>query len=159
QLTQDHRLVLSGEKSVLSRAMGVEPRLDLDYQAQRLEAGDVFVLATDGVYEHISPRFVINAIADHAADPDAAARAIVERALERGSTDNLTVQIVRVDALPPAEAREVQQLVAELPFPPPLAPRSEIDGYRILRELHVSARSQVFLAQDIEGGDASPPVV
>jgi serine/threonine protein kinase len=95
-------------------------------------------------------------IADHAADLDAAARAIVARAHELGSADNLTVQIVRVDALPPAEAREVQQLVAELPFPPPLAARSEIDGYRILRELHISARSQVFLAQDIEQGE---PVV
>lgn len=158
QLTHDHRLVLAGEKSYLSRAMGIEPRLDLDYQAQHLERGDVFVLATDGVYEHVSARVMVNTITDHAADLDAAARAIVAGALERGSTDNLTLQIVRIDELPAAEAREVQQLVAELPFPPPLGPRSEIDGYRILRELHVSARSQVFLAQDIEQGEASPPV-
>jgi serine/threonine protein phosphatase PrpC len=64
QLTQDHRMVVSAEKSDLSRAMGVEPRLDLDYQAQHLEPGDVFVLATDGVYEHASARFIINAVAD-----------------------------------------------------------------------------------------------
>jgi serine/threonine protein phosphatase PrpC len=156
QLTQDHRLVVSAEKSYLSRAMGVEARLDLDYQAQHLEPGDVFVLATDGVYEYASARFIINAVKDHAADLDAAARAIVAEAHERGSPDNLTVQIVRVDALPNADAREAQQLVAELPHPPALAPRAEIDGYRILRELHVSARSQVWLAQD---GDAPEPVV
>jgi serine/threonine protein kinase/serine/threonine protein phosphatase PrpC len=160
QLTQDHRLVVSSDKSYLSRAMGIEARLDLDYQAQRLERGDVFVLATDGVYEHVSARFLANAIADHAADLDAAARAIVAEAHERGSPDNLTVQIVRVDALPDAQADEVQKLVAELPFPPPLQPRSEIDGYRILRELHVSARSQLFLAQDVEQeGEAPDPVV
>ena len=158
QLTQDHRIVLSPEKSYLSRAMGVESRLDLDYQAQHLDPGDVFVLATDGVYEHASARFIANAVADHAADLDAAARAIVTEAFERGSADNLTVQIVRVDELPDAEAREVQQLVAELPFPPPLAPRSEIDGYVILRQLHVSARSQLFLAQD-KGSPDDPPVV
>jgi serine/threonine protein phosphatase PrpC len=160
QLTQDHRLVVSAEKSYLSRAMGVDARLDLDYQAQHLERGDVFVLATDGVYEHVSPRFVINAIADHAGELDVAARRIVDEAHERGSPDNLTVQIVRVDELPDGEAREAQQRVAELPFPPELAPRSEIDGYRILRELHVSARSHVWLAQDAgEQGDSSTPVV
>ncbi len=75
---------------------------------------------------------------------------------EQGSDDNLTVQLVRVDELPDAEAREVQQLVAELPFPPALGPRAEIDGYRILRELHVSARSSLYLAQD---GDNPVPVV
>jgi serine/threonine protein phosphatase PrpC len=159
QLTQDHRIVVSAEKSYLSRALGVDTRLDLDYQAQHLEPGDVFVLATDGIYEHVGARFMVNAVADHAADLDAGARAIVAEAHERGSPDNLTVQIVRVDDLPDAAALEVQQLVAELPFPPPLAPRSEIDGYRIVRELHVSARSQLFLAQDVERGESAEPVV
>lgn len=159
QLTQDHRIVVSAEKSYLSRAMGVESRLDLDYQAQHLDRGDVFVLATDGVYEHVNARFIANAVTDHAGVLDVAARAIVTEAYDRGSTDNLTVQIVRVDELPDAEAREVQQLVAELPFPPALAPRSELDGYRILRELHVSARSQLFLAQDTHQRDDAVPVV
>ncbi|HUQ09611.1 MAG TPA: bifunctional protein-serine/threonine kinase/phosphatase [Steroidobacteraceae bacterium] len=159
QLTQDHRLVISPDKSYLSRAMGVESRLDLEYQAHHVDPGDVFVLATDGVYEHASARFIANAVADHAADLDAAARAIVAEAFERGSDDNLTVQIVRVDELPRGEAREARQLVAELPFPPPLAPRSEIDGYVILRQLHVSARSQLFLVRDATGDESSVPVV
>jgi serine/threonine protein phosphatase PrpC len=159
QLTQDHRLVISAEKSYLSRAMGVEARLDLDYHAHHMEPGDVFVLATDGVYEHASARFIVNAIADHPDDLDAAARSITAEALERGSDDNLTVQIVRVDELPAAQAAEVQQLVAELPFPPPLAPRAEIDGYLILRELHVSARSQLWLAKDLLQADDAAPVV
>ena len=159
QLTEDHRIVASAEKSYLSRAMGVESRLDLDYQAHHLETGDIFVLATDGVYEHVAARFIVNAVAANAGDLDVAARAIVSEACERGSADNLTVQIVRVDELPDAEAREVQQLVAELPFPPPLAPRSEIDGYRVLRELHVSARSQLFLVEDLHAGSSAAPLV
>jgi serine/threonine protein phosphatase PrpC len=154
QLTTDHRLVASAEKSYLTRAMGIDARLDLDYQMQRLDPGDVFVLATDGVYEFASARFIANAVADHAADLDAAARKIVVEAFERGSTDNLTVQIVRVDELPEQEATEVHRQVAELPFPPALGPRAELDGYRILRELHVSARSQLYLAQE-EGATTS----
>jgi serine/threonine protein phosphatase PrpC len=153
QLTQDHRLVLAGDKSYLSRAMGVDSRLDLEYQALPMERGDVFLLATDGVYEHVSTRALIDTLVA-ASDLDIAARAIVAEARERGSPDNLTVQIVRVDDLPAADAAEMQQRVAELPFPPALAPRSVVDGYRIERELHVSARSQVFLAQG--EGDGAP---
>src|SRR6187402_3301876 len=54
QLTQDHRLWVSQEQSYLSRALGVTPNLEIDYQFTRLDAGDVFLLATDGVHQHVS---------------------------------------------------------------------------------------------------------
>jgi serine/threonine protein phosphatase PrpC len=152
QLTQDHRLWVSREQSYLSRALGMDSHLELDYQFTRLDAGDVFVIATDGVYQFASDRFMINAIADNARDLDAAARAIVAEALERGSPDNLTVMVVRADALPEREANEVLRQQAELPFPPPLAPRMLLDGFQVVRELHASARSHVFLATDSEAG-------
>jgi len=156
QLTQDHRLWVSREQSYLSRALGMDSHLELDYQFTRLETGDVFFIATDGVYQFASDRFMINAVADHAKDLDAAARAIVAEALERGSDDNLTVLVARVDALPEREANEVLRQQAELPFPPPLAPRMQLDGFQVVRELHASARSHVFLAKDPENGE---PVV
>jgi serine/threonine protein phosphatase PrpC len=152
QLTQDHRLWVSREQSYLSRALGMDSHLELDYQFTRLEAGDVFVIATDGVYAFASERFIINAIADHAQDLDAGARAIVAEALERGSADNLTVQIARIDALPDREANEVLRQQSELPFPPALAPRMQLDGFQIVRELHASARSHVFLATEPDSG-------
>src|SRR5688572_2928021 len=98
QLTTDHTLRVSSEQSFLSRALGIQSHLDIDYQSLRLEQGDVFLLTTDGVHEYASARFMINAIADHAADLDAAARVIVHEAHERGSADNLTAMIVRVEA-------------------------------------------------------------
>ena len=86
-------------------------------------------------------------------DLDAAARAIVEEASRRGSPDNLTVQIVRVDELPDGEAGEVFGQSFELPLPPLLDPRMLFDGYRIVRELHASSRSHIYLAVDT-GDDA-----
>jgi serine/threonine protein phosphatase PrpC len=154
QLTQDHRLWVSQEQSYLSRALGVTPNLEVDYQFTRLDAGDIFLLATDGVHQFAGERFMINAIGDHAADLDAAARAIVAEAFERGSPDNLTVLVARVDTLPDREVSEVLRQKTELPAPPPLAPRMELDGYCIVRELHASARSHVFLATDKESGEA-----
>jgi serine/threonine protein phosphatase PrpC len=148
QLTEDHRVWVSESQSYLSRAVGFNPQIEIDYCALRVEKGDVFVLATDGVYEYVEPSFVVDAIRGAKADLDAAARAIVGAALERGSTDNLTVQIVVIDELPHHDASELQQQATSLALPPILEARMTIDGYRIVRELHGSSRSHIYLAVD-----------
>ncbi len=150
QLTQDHRVAIGGGQSYLGRALGVGGQVEIDYRAIALEPGDTFVLATDGVYEHVRHADVVDAIAAHAQDLDAAARSIVATALANGSPDNLTVQVVRVDALPQAQASELSREAAQLPVPPLLAPRAVFDGYRIVRELHASSRSHIYLAVDEE---------
>jgi serine/threonine protein phosphatase PrpC len=152
QLTEDHRLHISEEQSYLTRAMGVHPTLEIDYQALPLEPGDVFVLATDGVYEHIHATTVQLAMAAHPNDLNAAAKAVVESAYQQGSPDNLTVQIVRIEALPQQNIDELAQQRAQLVLPPVMAARDELDGYRIVRELHASSRSHIYLAVDIESG-------
>ncbi|HEY0852042.1 MAG TPA: bifunctional protein-serine/threonine kinase/phosphatase, partial [Bradyrhizobium sp.] len=150
QLTNDHRIVISSQQSYLGRALGVNPQVEIDYQMLRLEHGDVFVLATDGIYEHLSARRIAKAVNEGTADLDAAARAIVEQAFEAGSADNLTVQIIRIDGLPDGAASEVFGQPPELPLPPLLEARMVFDGYRIVRELHGSSRSHIYLAVDIE---------
>ena len=146
QLTNDHRVWVSSDQSYLSRALGIQSHLDIDYRSLRLEQGDVFVFATDGVHEFANARTMINAIKDHGTDLDAAARLIAREALERGSDDNLTTLIVRVDQLPERSAKEVHRQLTELPFAPALVPRMVFDGFTIVRELHSSSRSHVFLA-------------
>lgn len=156
QLTNDHRMWVSEDRSYLSRALGIHPQLDLDYRAEPIEVGDTFILATDGVYEHISAASMLRAIARNAEDLDAAARAIVAQALDQGSDDNLTVQILRIDALPSPQANELYQQLTELPFPPILEARAVFDGYTIVREVHASSRSHVYLATD---NDNQTPVI
>ena len=150
QLTEDHRVVISSEQSYLGRALGVNPQLEIDYLTLQVEKNDVFVLATDGVYEYVAARFVASAIKDNANDLDLAARSIVAEASRRGSPDNLTVQIVRVDRLPDGEAGEVLGQTSQLPLPPLLEARMVFDGYRIVREIHGSSRSHIYLAVDTE---------
>jgi serine/threonine protein kinase len=99
--------------------------------------------------------FVAAAISLHADDLDAAARSIVEEALRRGSDDNLSAQILRIDTLPEHEANELSQQLDTLSLPPPIEPRMAFDGYTILRELHVSHRSHIHMARD----DATGQVV
>lgn len=137
QLTDDHRLWVSQEKSYLSRALGVNPQLEIDYRAVPVEQGDTFVLTTDGVHELVSAQFIAQAI--HT-DLEAAPKLITTEAYNRGSTDNLTVQIVRIEEIPSRDAGETQQRATELPVPPLLQPRMLFDGYKIMRELHASSR-------------------
>jgi serine/threonine protein phosphatase PrpC len=150
QLTRDHRVRVAQDESYLSRAVGFNSQLEIDYHALEIERGDVFVLATDGVYEYVDAVFVARTIREARGDLDDAARAIVAEAYRRGSADNLTVQIVTVEDLP--EAGALHQQLARLAPPPLLEARAEIDGYRILREIHASARSHLYLAEDLETG-------
>jgi serine/threonine protein phosphatase PrpC/predicted Ser/Thr protein kinase/ribosomal protein L39E len=152
QLTEDHRVIVSSEQSYLGRALGVNQQVEIDYRAVPLEKGDVFVLATDGIYEHVNPHFIAESINRGAEDLDSVARAIGEEAFRHGSRDNLTVQIVRVDGLADAEASDIVGQAADLPCPPILGTRMTFDGYQIVREIHASSRSHIYLAIDSADG-------
>jgi len=152
QLTEDHRVRVSADTSYLGRALGIDRHLEIDYRTLPLAVGDLFLLVTDGVYEHIAARDVAQLVAEHGDDLDVAARQIVEQALANGSDDNLTAQLVRIDSLPEQAADDVQRQLGDLALPPLLEPRMQFDGYRIVRELHVSSRSHVHLAVDEASG-------
>jgi serine/threonine protein kinase/serine/threonine protein phosphatase PrpC len=153
QLTEDHRVIISSEQSYLGRALGVNQQVEIDYRSIALEKGDTFILATDGIYEHVKSRAIAEAInRDPAADLDGVARAISDEAYRRGSRDNLTIQIVRIDDLPPRGATEIVGQAEDLPCPPLLEARMTFDGYEIVREIHASSRSHIYLATDIADG-------
>jgi serine/threonine protein phosphatase PrpC/aminoglycoside phosphotransferase len=156
QLTNDHRLWVSREVSYLSRALGISPQLEIDYQALQVERGDIFLLVTDGTYEYAKSHFITEVIKDNESDLDKAAKAIVNEAYAQGSEDNLTVQIVRVEELASQDENNICQPLSELPLPPILDARMNFDGFRIVREVHASSRSHVYLAVD---GEANATVI
>lgn len=154
QVTQDHRVWVSEQQSYLSRAMGFNAQVEIDYLALPLEPGDVYLLTTDGVHEHVAPQFMLATLKHSALDLDAAAREIAAEALARGSRDNLTVQVVAVDEPGRDGSGPIDPVVRQLPPPDVLAPRALLDGWRIVRELHASPRSHVYLAVDQAGRQA-----
>ena len=151
-LTEEHRLWAEAGKSYLSRALGMREHLEIDYHTYTVERGDTLVLMTDGIYDYVDPAHIATTIYTHATDLDRAAREIVDQAIKNGSDDNLTIQIARIDELPPQNLDELNRHSGELPFPPELRPRSILDGYEIIRELHHSPRSHVYLAIDQDNG-------
>ncbi len=151
-LSRDHRVWVSADKNYLTRALGIDLRLDIDYSSFLLEPGDTFVMTTDGVHEYVADT-MIQALVESCADNlDRAAREIATLALKGGSPDNVTCQILRFDSLPQAADEEVYRKLIELPFPPELSAGMKLDGYRILREIHASKRTQIYLAVDDDTG-------
>ncbi len=149
-LTRDHQTWASSEKAFLSRAMGADHTVDIDYKSVPVEVGDLFILTTDGVHEYVDNKTLVELFRADATNLERAARHIVTRALENGSHDNVTCQLVRIESLPLQNEEEFYRQLTELPFPPPLETGQILDGYRIMRELHASNRTQVYLALDTE---------
>lgn len=151
QLTEDHRIRFSGNESCLSQALGVRQHLECEYLKQDVRVDDLFMLATDGLYEFVSLE-QINTLLEQTDDLDVAAAKAVALALANGSDDNLTVQFLRVVSVPPPLAGEVGLQAASLSFAPELRERMLFEGYRILRPLHQSSRSHVWQAVDESSG-------
>lgn len=153
QLTVDHRTLVSSVQSYLARAIGMAQSVDVNYRAVPMSQGDIFVLATDGLYEHSNAKFICQTIHAHQDDLDSAAQLIVKDAFDNGSTDNLTVQIIRIDTLPESDASDVIGQSENLPAPPLLEAGQEFEGYKVLRPLHANHRSHIYLVEDIESGE------
>ncbi len=153
QLTRDHRYLAAEGRSYLSRAMGIDAHLDIDFRTLPVERGDIFLLTTDGVHDFIDDIRLKRLLVEHHQSPEAAVDAIIRLALKEGSNDNLSAQVLRVVHLPDEDETEFYRKLTELPFPPSLEPGMVLDGYEILRELHASTRTQLYLALDRETGD------
>ena len=151
QLTQDHRVWIGKSQNYLSRAMGIDMHLDIDYKTLDVEVADIFIMTTDGVHDYVHDATLKQLLGEpHPADEFC--QIVVQRALTQGSQDNVTCQIVRIEDLPSPSANEIYNELTRLPFPPELEPGMEIDGYKIIREINASPRSQIYLVADIATG-------
>jgi len=151
QMTKDHITWLNSERSYLSRALGVDSALQIDFKSEPLQEGDIYLQTSDGVHEFIPQADIIKLLQSHLSENEIAQR-LVEKAISNQSDDNLSVQVCKVKQLPNATKEEVYNKLFELPFPPELQPGMKLEGYEILQELNLSARSQIYLARDMENG-------
>jgi protein phosphatase len=113
QLTEDHSLVgelirsgkLSPEeaeshpqRSVITRALGTDPDVDVDVFSVHAEPGDLFLLCSDGLTTMVSDGAILGVVEQHIDDLDAAARALVGTANRGGGEDNITVVFFEIAA-------------------------------------------------------------
>ncbi len=147
QLTRDHRVWVSQNNSYLSRAIGIDVHLDIDYKSCPLELEDIFLMTTDGIHDYVSDTRICQII-ETSDSLESIAKNLLDTALAQNSQDNMSCQLIQIQSLSAQKAEEVLDALVELPFPPDLEPGMVLDQYKVLREINASARSQLYLVED-----------
>jgi protein phosphatase len=134
RLTQDHSLVdelvrqgkLTEEqaaehpqRSIITRALGPEPDVEVDTWTYPARAGDVLLLCSDGLTAMV-PEDRIEEVLASAANLDEAGRRLIDEANEAGGRDNITVVLFRLEDVSHDAAADQPTMVGEpAPAPPP----------------------------------------
>ncbi|MGE5523108.1 MAG: protein kinase domain-containing protein [Rhodospirillaceae bacterium] len=150
QLTRDHVWDHPDLRHVLTRAVGLDAGLVVDYADGDLAVGDRFVLLTDGVWSVLSAPRIARLAAEH--DPAPAAQALCQAALDAGAADNVTALVVRIDALPEGGLRDSIAQASDLAPPPPLETGACIDRFEVIAPLHVSRATRLYKVRDRASG-------
>ena len=131
QLTDDHSLVgelvrsgrLSPEeaethpqRSVITRALGTEPDVDVDTFTVEAEQDDIYLLCSDGLTDMVSQRDILAAV-EASTDLDDAAGALVDAANAGGGEDNITVVLFQIDGHGRAAGETAELPAAAVPEP------------------------------------------
>src|SRR5262245_31240654 len=113
QLTEDHSLVaelvrsgrLSPEeaeshpqRSVITRALGTDPDVDVDSFSVEAKPGDLFLICSDGLTSMVGDEEILDVVEPNRADLDTAAKELVDAANRSGGEDNITVVFFEVVA-------------------------------------------------------------
>jgi serine/threonine protein phosphatase PrpC len=149
QLTQDHAFDHPDLRSQLTRAVGLDDSVHVDYQQGELQAGDCFVLTSDGVHGALS-RLRLQALVGKLATQPAQAisEALVLEALEAGSRDNVTALVLRVRGLAPMRLEDAQLGARQLPVPGRLKVGDALDGYTITALVADTGVHRLYQARD-----------
>ena len=110
-LTEDHSLVAelvrSGDltraqaaehpqKNLITRALGADEDIEVDTMILPIQAGDRFLLCSDGLSDMVQEGRVAEILNEPSEDPEGPARQLLSEALEAGGSDNITIVLVDV---------------------------------------------------------------
>ena len=152
RLTTDHVRDDRGTSPMLTRALGVEAELRLDYTSHPLALHDRFLLCSDGVHGALVDETIADILRVRSA-PEVTSRALVEAALESGSTDNCTALVMDVVALPTARSDDVGSAIMRLPLVPVPQVGDTVDGFVLNVLVSDGTYTRLFGAVDeVDGG-------
>jgi PPM family protein phosphatase len=113
QLTEDHSLVnellktgklseeeaqIHPQRSVITRAVGTDPDVDVDGFTIEAEEGDVFLICSDGLSDMVGDEEILELVHANRGDLDQAVRALVSAANRGGGEDNITAVAFRISS-------------------------------------------------------------
>jgi protein phosphatase len=111
QVTDDHSLVaelvrrgelsaaeaeVHPQRSVITRALGTDPDVDVDVFSIQAQSGDVFLLCSDGLSTMLDTDTIAEILQRRAGDVEGAAHDLIRGANDAGGDDNITVVLFEV---------------------------------------------------------------
>ncbi len=155
-LTTDHVRQDGRRRShTLTRALGVEAEVRLDYATQPVALHDRFLLCSDGVHGFLTDQCITDILRERSA-PEDTAGALVAAALQSGSTDNCTALVLDVIGLPTAGSADISATILHLPVIPVPLRGETIDGFVLEALISEGRYSRLFGAEDeVEGGNVA----
>ena len=91
-ITPEQAETWSGSNAI-TRAIGVVDLPELEVTSGALNAGDVFVMCTDGLTQHVEDDEILRCVSTSMSQP--ACDRLIQLTLERGAVDNVTVVVTR----------------------------------------------------------------
>jgi PPM family protein phosphatase len=166
QLTDDHSLVaelvrrgelsasdaeVHPQRSVITRALGTDPDVDVDTFTVHPEAGDVYLLCSDGLSDMVAGETIEEVLLANRGDLDGAAKALVRAANRGGGDDNITAVLFEIvaDDAPPAEPDERTREYQSVP-PDEEDTLHPEDGVPAITEIPSAVDTMVVSAAEVE---------
>lgn len=110
-ITTDHslveQLVLAGaitkdearvhpQRNIITRAMGVSPKVDVDLFERSWSAGDILMICSDGLHGAVEEDDIITVLSSNRS-LDSMCDVLIQLALDNGGTDNITLVLIRLE--------------------------------------------------------------
>ena len=143
ELTKDHATV----SGTLTRALGADSHIEVDYKYTSFAPQDIIMLSCDGVHHFVKPKQVKQLLKENE-NLEQASKAICQLASEQRSQDNLTCLLIKIEQLPQQAFNQLVFTRLQQVIPPALKVGSKLDHFEILDVLHQTSRSHVYLAKD-----------
>ena len=150
QLTQDHTLGQMEFQKGLTRAMGLDDVVRVDYTEGDLQIGDTLLLTTDGVHGVLKDR-QLQFLAGQGTAQEAC-EALVSKALNSGGRDNASALVLRVKGLATALLDDAERRGRALPVPGRLKEGDLIDGLRVQASVFSNGVHRLYRVLDERDG-------
>jgi PPM family protein phosphatase len=126
QVTMDHSLLQelvdrgfyspeeaqrAANKNYVTRALGVEPQVEVEVQEHPVDKGDIFILCSDGLSDMVEDEDIRLTISTFGANLDTVAKQLIQLANENGGRDNVSVVLAQAQEAFPASRGVMDKLL------------------------------------------------
>ncbi len=126
QMTEDHSLLqeqlnlglitiaqakYSNNKNLVTRALGIEPQVELEVHEHAVQVDDIYLLCSDGLSDLVDDEDICFKAVELSTNLDLMAKNLIKMANDNGGKDNISVVIAKVTKAFPNQSSKLQRLL------------------------------------------------